>query len=88
MRMETFSLFEAVCSEKSGEAYWQREVRQIAMPYIDYLRRVQKWHRDRSVSWKVKRPDGEGGAGAGRASPRGQSGRKGRQRGIPVSLSG
>lgn len=86
MRMETFSLFEAVCSEKSGEAYWQREVRQIAMPYIDYLRRVQKWHRDRSVSWKVKRPDVEGGAGAGRASPRGQSGRKGRQRGIPVSL--
>ena len=86
--MPTFSLFEAVCSEKSGEAYRQMEVREIATPYIDYLKRVQKWHKDRSVSWKVRRPDEEASGGAGRASPRGQSGRKRRQRGVPVSLAG
>ena len=86
--MPIFSLFEAVCSEKSGEAYRHTEVRQIAMPYIDYLKRVQKWHKGRSVSWKVRRPDEEVGAGARRASPRGQIRWKRRQRGVPVSLDG
>ena len=87
--MQISSLFRAVC-EKSGEAYMQKEVRQVATPYIDYLKGVQEWHRGRSVPWKVRRPvegDAKGG-GTGRDPHRGRIRRKRRQEGVHVSLDG
>lgn len=81
------SLFETVYFEETGEKYARQEVRQAAKPYIDYLKRVQKWHKGRSVSWTVRRPDKDeaAGVGGGQNWPRGR-GRLGRHKGVPVSL--
>ena len=81
------SLFETVYFEESGEKYARQEVKQAAKPYIDYLKRVQKWHKGRSVSWKVRRPDKDEvpGARGGQNRPRGR-GKLERHKGVPVSL--
>lgn len=82
-----FDLFEDVCTKESGEDYGQVEVKRAAKPYIDYLRRVQEWNKDRSVLWKVKRPGKNGGAKAGSAQNRHRSRDKpGRRKGVPISL--
>ncbi len=83
---DAYSLFETVCSKGTSEEYGQWEVKRAAKPYIDYLKEVQEWHMDRSVSWKVRRP-GEGrGRGAG-GRPNAPSGQR-RQKGTPISLEG
>ena len=85
----TADLFETVCSEDSDEEYGQREVKQAARPYIDYLKGVQKWHKGRSVSWKVRRPGKDVGTGSNvEHGPSRRKGMPGHRKGFPVTLDG
>lgn len=59
--MSPYSLFDTVYAKESGGDYGSAEVSRAARPHINYLSRLQKWHRDHSVSWDVVYPH-DGGA--------------------------